>query len=49
LVLYEDMFDHRLNSRTVYLNPVFRFQHHMFPMVPYHAPINGQRDRVSEA
>ena len=38
--------DHRLNSRTVYMNPVFRFiywnmnyhvEHHMFPMVPYHA------------
>ena len=40
------MLDHRLNCRTVYLNPVFRFvywnmnyhlEHHMFPMVPYHA------------
>jgi fatty acid desaturase len=38
--------DHRLNSRTVRLNPVFRFlyfnmnyhiEHHMFPMVPFHA------------
>ncbi|QCP54082.1 fatty acid desaturase [Trinickia violacea] len=38
--------DHRLNTRTVYLNPVFRFlymnmnyhvEHHMLPMVPYHA------------
>ena len=38
--------DHRLNSRTVYINPVFRFlymnmnyhmEHHMLPMVPYHA------------
>jgi fatty acid desaturase len=44
--LAEDVLDHRLNSRTVYLNPVFRFiywnmnyhvEHHMFPMVPYHA------------
>ena len=35
-----------MNSRTVYMNPVFRFlywnmnyhiEHHMFPMVPYHA------------
>ena len=42
----EDVLDHRLNSRTVYMNPVFRFlywnmnyhvEHHMFPMVPYHA------------
>lgn len=46
LGLYEDVIDHRLNSRTVYMNPVFRFlywnmnyhiEHHMFPMVPYHA------------
>lgn len=43
--LGEDVLDHRLNSRTVYLNPVFRFiywnmnyhvAHHMFPLVPYH-------------
>jgi fatty acid desaturase len=44
--LAEDVLDHRLNSRTVYLNPVLRFlywnmnyhvEHHMFPLVPYHA------------
>jgi fatty acid desaturase len=44
--LAENLLDHRLNSRTVYMNPVFRFiylnmnyhvEHHMFPMVPYHA------------
>jgi fatty acid desaturase len=44
--LAEDVLDHRLNSRTVMMNPVFRFvywnmnyhvEHHMFPMVPYHA------------
>ena len=44
--LAEDVLDHRLNSRTVYMNPVFRFlywnmnyhlEHHMFPMVPFHA------------
>jgi fatty acid desaturase len=44
--LAEDVLDHRLNSRTVYMNLVFRFlywnmnyhvEHHMFPMVPYHA------------
>ena len=38
--------DHRLNTRTVYLNPVFRFlylnmnyhlEHHLLPMVPFHA------------
>jgi fatty acid desaturase len=43
--LAEDTLDHRLNSRTVYMNPVLRFiywnmnyhiEHHMFPMVPYH-------------
>lgn len=44
--LPEDVLDHRLNCRTVYMNPVMRFlywnmnyhiEHHMFPMVPYHA------------
>ena len=44
--LAEDVLDHRLNSRTVYMNPIFRFlywnmnyhvEHHMFPMAPYHA------------
>jgi fatty acid desaturase len=44
--LAEDVLDHRLNSRTFYMNPIFRFlywemnyhiEHHMFPMVPYHA------------
>ena len=44
--LAEDVLDHRLNCRTIYMNPVFRFlywnmnyhiEHHMFPMVPYHA------------
>jgi fatty acid desaturase len=44
--LAEDVLDHRLNSRTVYMNPVMRFlywnmnyhiEHHMFPMVPYHS------------
>lgn len=43
--LAEDILDHRLNSRTCYMNPVSRFiywnmnyhlEHHMFPMVPYH-------------
>ncbi|MFV2001955.1 MAG: fatty acid desaturase family protein [Paracoccaceae bacterium] len=43
--LAEDVLDHRLNSRTVYMNPISRFiywnmnyhvEHHMFPMVPYH-------------
>ncbi|ACB96339.1 fatty acid desaturase family protein [Beijerinckia indica] len=44
--LGENVLDHRQNSRTVMMNPVFRFlywnmnyhvEHHMFPMVPYHA------------
>ena len=44
--LAEDVLDHRLNSRTLYLNPVSRWlywnmnyhiEHHMFPMVPYYA------------
>ena len=41
--LREDVLDHRYNTRTVYMNPVFRFlylnmnyhvEHHMFPSVP---------------
>jgi fatty acid desaturase len=44
--LAEDVLDHRLNTRTVYMNPISRWiywnmnyhvEHHMFPMVPYHA------------
>ena len=44
--LAEDVLDHRLNSRTVLMNPVSRWiywnmnyhvEHHLFPMVPYHA------------
>jgi fatty acid desaturase len=44
--LADNVLDHRLNSRTVYMNPVSRFiymnmnyhvEHHMFPMVPFHA------------
>ena len=44
--LDEDVYDHRLNTRTVLMNPVFDFlymnmnyhvEHHMFPMVPYYA------------
>ncbi len=43
--LGEDFLDHRLNTRTVLMNPIFRFlylnmnyhvEHHMFPLVPYH-------------
>ncbi len=44
--LADNVIDHRLNSRTVYMNPISQFiywnmnyhvEHHMFPMVPYHA------------
>jgi fatty acid desaturase len=44
--LAEDVLDHRLNTRTVRMNPINRFlysnmnyhiEHHMFPTVPYHA------------
>jgi fatty acid desaturase len=44
--LDEDVLDHRMCTRTLYMNPVFEFlhwnmnyhiEHHMFPMVPYHA------------
>jgi fatty acid desaturase len=43
--LADDVLDHRLNTRTVYMNPLFRFmywnmnyhlEHHMYPMVPYY-------------
>jgi Na+-transporting NADH:ubiquinone oxidoreductase subunit F len=43
--LREDVLDHRLNTRTVYINPVFRFlylnmnyhvEHHIYPTVPYY-------------
>ena len=42
----ENVSDHRLSTRTVMFNPLFRFlyinmnyhvEHHMFPMVPFHA------------
>ena len=44
--LPENVLDHRQNCRTVHMNAVFRFlywnmnyhiEHHMYPMVPYHA------------
>ena len=43
--LAENVLDHRLNTRTVYMNPInpylywnmgYHVEHHMFPMVPYH-------------
>jgi fatty acid desaturase len=44
--LADNVLDHRMNSRSVLINPISRFiywnmnyhvEHHMFPMVPYHA------------
>ncbi len=44
--LAENVLDHRLNCRTVYMNRLHRYlywnmgyhvEHHMFPLVPYHA------------
>jgi Na+-transporting NADH:ubiquinone oxidoreductase subunit F len=44
--LAENVLDHRLNCRTVKMNPIHRYlywnmnyhvEHHMFPLVPYHA------------
>jgi MocE subfamily Rieske [2Fe-2S] domain protein len=44
--LAENVLDHRLNCRTVYMDPINRYlywnmnyhvDHHMFPLVPYHA------------
>lgn len=44
--LEENVLDHRLNSRTIYMNRLHRYlywnmnfhiEHHMFPLVPYHA------------
>ena len=43
--LAENVLDHRLNSRTIYLGPIHRYlywemnyhlEHHLFPLVPYH-------------
>ncbi len=44
--LAENVLDHRLNCRTVYMNPISRYiywnmnyhvEHHMYPLVPYYA------------
>ncbi len=44
--LAENVLDHRLNCRTVYMNPFHRFlywnmnyhvEHHMYPLAPYHS------------
>jgi Na+-transporting NADH:ubiquinone oxidoreductase subunit F len=45
-ILPQNVLDHRLNCRTVYMNTLNRYlywnmnyhvEHHMFPLVPYHA------------
>jgi len=44
--LADNVVDYRLNTRTVYMNPISRFiywnmnyhiEHHMYPLVPFHA------------
>lgn len=54
--LREDVLDHRLNTRSVRMNPVFRFlylnmnyhvEHHMFPTIPYHA-LPALHDEVAD-
>jgi fatty acid desaturase len=56
LGLAEDVLDHRLNSRTIYMNPVFRFlywnmnyhvEHHIFPLIPYHAAEAAREDQIA--
>lgn len=51
--LAEDVLDHRLNTRTMRLNPVLSFlylhmefhtEHHMFPNIPFHALGKFRRD-----
>ena len=48
--------DHRLTTRTMYVNPLLRFfycnmnyhvEHHMFPMVPFHA-LKALHERVRD-
>ena len=54
--LVEDVLDHRLNTRTMRLNPVLSFlylhmeyhtEHHMFPNIPFHA-LGKFRSRVED-
>ena len=55
--LAEDVLDHRLNCRAVYINPFSRFvywnmnyhvEHHMFPVVPYHALPELHREMLAD-
>ena len=57
LGLQEDVLDHRANSRTVYMNPVFRFlylnmnyhiEHHLYPAVPYYR-LPALHDEIKDA
>jgi fatty acid desaturase len=52
--LAEDVWDHRLSTRSIRFNPLFSFlymnmenhvEHHMYPMVPFHA-LPRLRDRI---
>ena len=57
----EDVLDHRYNTRTVYMNPLFRWlylnmnyhvEHHMFPSVPYRSlpDLHGEiKDQLAPA
>lgn len=54
--LAEDVWDHRLNTRTVlipkwvqflYFNMNYHIEHHMFPLVPFHA-LEGLHDKVRD-
>jgi len=54
--LAEDVWDHRLNTRSIRFNPVFSFlymnmenhiEHHMYPMVPFHA-LPRLRERIKD-
>ncbi len=56
--LPENVLDHRLNCRTVYMNPFSRFiywnmnyhvEHHMFPQVPMHALPALHQQMLSES
>jgi fatty acid desaturase len=54
--LAEDVWDHRLNTRTVrvprwvqflYFNMNYHIEHHMYPLVPFHA-LAGMHERVKD-
>lgn len=54
--LGENVLDHRLNTRTVYMNALNRFlymnmnyhvEHHMFPMVPFHQ-LEGLHEEIKD-